>query len=80
MMMMRLLYYISISKKTYFDIPVPAKIASFDESFTATYKEDVKLPCLAVGVPSPNIIWKVINLFIYISQFFVSCCFSGKHE
>ncbi|CAH2076525.1 unnamed protein product, partial [Iphiclides podalirius] len=38
---------------------VPAKIASFDESFTATYKEDVKLPCLAVGVPSPNIIWKV---------------------
>ncbi|XP_048480578.1 Down syndrome cell adhesion molecule-like protein Dscam2 isoform X18 [Plutella xylostella] len=38
---------------------VPAKIASFDESFTATYKEDVKLPCLAVGVPSPNILWKV---------------------
>ncbi|KAJ2950045.1 hypothetical protein O0L34_g11384 [Tuta absoluta] len=38
---------------------VPAKIASFDESFTATYKEDVKLPCLAVGVPPPNIIWKV---------------------
>ncbi|CAK1600970.1 unnamed protein product [Parnassius mnemosyne] len=38
---------------------VPAKIASFDESFTATYKEDVKLPCLAVGVPAPNIVWKV---------------------
>ncbi|XP_048007664.1 Down syndrome cell adhesion molecule-like protein Dscam2 isoform X34 [Leguminivora glycinivorella] len=38
---------------------VPAKIASFDESFTATYKEDVKLPCLAVGVPPPNIIWKI---------------------
>uniref|UniRef100_A0A2A4JHT1 Down syndrome cell adhesion molecule-like protein Dscam2 n=1 Tax=Heliothis virescens TaxID=7102 RepID=A0A2A4JHT1_HELVI len=38
---------------------VPAKIASFDESFTATYKEDVKLPCLAVGVPPPNILWKV---------------------
>ncbi|XP_050665035.1 cell adhesion molecule Dscam2 isoform X2 [Leptidea sinapis] len=38
---------------------VPAKIASFDESFTATYKEDVKLPCLAVGVPQPNILWKV---------------------
>ncbi|KAG6458279.1 hypothetical protein O3G_MSEX010787 [Manduca sexta] len=38
---------------------VPAKIASFDESFTATYKEDVKLPCLAVGVPPPNIVWKV---------------------
>ncbi|VVD03839.1 unnamed protein product [Leptidea sinapis] len=35
---------------------VPAKIASFDESFTATYKEDVKLPCLAVGVPQPNIL------------------------
>ncbi|XP_059046517.1 cell adhesion molecule Dscam2 isoform X34 [Achroia grisella] len=38
---------------------VPAKIASFDESFIATYKEDVKLPCLAVGVPPPNILWKV---------------------
>ncbi|KAI8422223.1 hypothetical protein MSG28_006118 [Choristoneura fumiferana] len=38
---------------------VPAKIASFDESFTATYKEDVKLPCLAVGVPPPNILWKI---------------------
>ncbi|KAJ0175513.1 hypothetical protein K1T71_008672 [Dendrolimus kikuchii] len=38
---------------------VPAKIASFDESFTATYKEDVKLPCLAVGDPQPNILWKV---------------------
>ena len=44
-------------------ISVPAKIASFDESFTATYKEDVKLPCLAVGVPPPNILWKVFNTF-----------------
>ncbi|XP_071455023.1 cell adhesion molecule Dscam1 [Hetaerina americana] len=38
---------------------VPAKIASFDDSFTATYKEDVKLPCLAVGIPAPEIKWKV---------------------
>ncbi|XP_068085343.1 cell adhesion molecule Dscam1 [Anabrus simplex] len=38
---------------------VPAKIASFDDSFTATYKEDVKLPCLAVGIPAPEIVWKV---------------------
>nr|CAD7403650.1 unnamed protein product [Timema poppensis] len=38
---------------------VPAKIASFDDAFTATYKEDVKLPCLAVGVPAPDIQWKV---------------------
>ncbi|KAK7868985.1 hypothetical protein R5R35_013907 [Gryllus longicercus] len=38
---------------------VPAKIASFDDSFTATYKEDVKLPCLAVGFPAPEIQWKV---------------------
>lgn len=43
----------------YVTFSVPAKIASFDESFTATYKEDVKLPCLAVGVPPPNILWKV---------------------
>lgn len=38
---------------------VPAKIASFDDSFTATYREDVKLPCQAVGVPAPDITWKV---------------------
>ncbi|XP_063975860.1 cell adhesion molecule Dscam1 isoform X4 [Diachasmimorpha longicaudata] len=38
---------------------VPAKIASFDDKFTATYKEDVKLPCLAVGVPAPEVTWKV---------------------
>nr|XP_037870597.1 Down syndrome cell adhesion molecule-like protein Dscam2 isoform X10 [Bombyx mori] len=47
---------------------VPAKIASFDESFTATYKEDVKLPCLAVGVPSPNIIWKVKGQLLDASE------------
>ncbi|XP_076173904.1 Down syndrome cell adhesion molecule 1 isoform X41 [Ptiloglossa arizonensis] len=40
-------------------VRVPAKIASFDDKFTATYKEDVKLPCLAVGVPAPEVIWKV---------------------
>ncbi|XP_033230988.1 Down syndrome cell adhesion molecule-like protein Dscam2 isoform X4 [Belonocnema kinseyi] len=38
-------------------ISVPAKIASFDDKFTATYKEDVKLPCLAVGVPAPEVKW-----------------------
>ncbi|XP_023247278.1 Down syndrome cell adhesion molecule-like protein Dscam2 [Copidosoma floridanum] len=38
---------------------VPAKIASFDDKFVATYKEDVKLPCLAVGVPAPEVTWKV---------------------
>ncbi|XP_031640132.1 Down syndrome cell adhesion molecule-like protein Dscam2 isoform X21 [Contarinia nasturtii] len=38
---------------------VPAKIASFDDTFTATFKEDAKLPCLAVGSPTPNITWKV---------------------
>lgn len=38
---------------------VPAKIASFDDTFTATFKEDVKLPCLAVGAPPPDIKWKV---------------------
>ena len=37
---------------------VPAKIASFDGKFVATYREDVKLPCLAVGVPKPQILWK----------------------
>ncbi|XP_059477742.1 cell adhesion molecule Dscam2 isoform X44 [Neocloeon triangulifer] len=38
---------------------VPAKVASFDDTFTATYKEDVKLPCLAVGMPAPDMQWKV---------------------
>lgn len=38
---------------------VPAKIASFDDTFTTTYKEDIMLPCLAVGVPQPTITWKI---------------------
>uniref|UniRef100_A0A336L235 CSON014681 protein n=1 Tax=Culicoides sonorensis TaxID=179676 RepID=A0A336L235_CULSO len=38
---------------------VPAKIASFDETITATFKEDVKLECQAVGVPTPDITWKI---------------------
>lgn len=38
---------------------VPAKIASFDDTFVTTYKEDVTLPCLAVGIPQPVITWKI---------------------
>lgn len=38
---------------------VPAKIASFDDTFTANYKEDTKLPCLAVGSPTPEIHWRL---------------------
>ncbi|XP_037886827.1 Down syndrome cell adhesion molecule-like protein Dscam2 isoform X2 [Glossina fuscipes] len=38
---------------------VPAKIASFDDTFTATFKEDAKMPCLAVGAPQPDITWKI---------------------
>ena len=38
---------------------VPAKIASFAEKMIATHKEDVKLPCQAVGVPAPDIKWQV---------------------
>ena len=41
------------------DEKVPAKIASFDDTFTATFKEDAKLPCLAVGSPTPDITWKI---------------------
>lgn len=40
-------------------VSVPANIASFDDKFTATYKEDVKLPCLTVGAPAPEVTWKV---------------------
>ncbi|XP_040165889.1 Down syndrome cell adhesion molecule-like protein Dscam2 isoform X38 [Anopheles arabiensis] len=50
------------SSKTLSAMPsdkVPAKIASFDDKFTATFKEDAKLPCLAVGSPAPEITWKI---------------------
>uniref|UniRef100_A0A182WFX7 Down syndrome cell adhesion molecule n=1 Tax=Anopheles minimus TaxID=112268 RepID=A0A182WFX7_9DIPT len=50
------------SSKTLSAMPsdkVPAKIASFDDKFTATFKEDAKLPCLAVGSPMPEITWKI---------------------
>jgi hypothetical protein len=38
---------------------VPAKIASFAEKIVATHREEVKLPCQAVGVPAPEIKWKI---------------------
>ncbi|XP_052122023.1 cell adhesion molecule Dscam2 isoform X8 [Frankliniella occidentalis] len=38
---------------------VPAKIASFDRTFTGKYRENLKLPCLAVGLPEPEIKWTV---------------------
>lgn len=38
---------------------VPAKIASFDNTFSVSYREDVKLPCQAVGAPLPEIQWKI---------------------
>ncbi|XP_071050253.1 cell adhesion molecule Dscam1 isoform X5 [Onthophagus taurus] len=38
---------------------VPAKIASFDDTFTTIYKEDMTLPCLSVGIPAPIITWKI---------------------
>ncbi|XP_076065820.1 cell adhesion molecule Dscam1-like isoform X6 [Oratosquilla oratoria] len=38
---------------------VPAKIASFDDEYVATYKEDVKLECQAVGIPFPDIRWTI---------------------
>ena len=38
---------------------VPAKIASFDETFTIPAKRTVKLPCIAVGSPSPDLNWKI---------------------
>nr|AGK90306.1 down syndrome cell adhesion molecule [Cherax quadricarinatus] len=38
---------------------VPAKIASFDDEYVATYKEDVKLMCQAVGLPTPDIRWTI---------------------
>jgi hypothetical protein len=37
---------------------IPAKIASFDDSFVAVAKTDVRLPCIAVGNPSPQLHWK----------------------
>ncbi len=37
---------------------IPAKIASFDDTFVAVAKTDVTLPCIAVGSPSPQLHWK----------------------
>lgn len=54
---------------------VPAKIASFDDTFIATFKEDAKLPCLAVGSPTPNITWKA-RPFSFSSSFSFSISFS----
>ncbi|XP_043269645.1 Down syndrome cell adhesion molecule-like protein Dscam2 isoform X2 [Venturia canescens] len=50
------------------NIRVPAKIASFDDKFTATYKEDVKLPCLAVGVPAPEVVWKFRDVKLQLND------------
>jgi hypothetical protein len=38
---------------------IPAKIASFDEVFTVAAHRDIKMPCIAVGSPTPETIWKV---------------------
>ncbi|XP_050305217.1 cell adhesion molecule Dscam2 isoform X38 [Anthonomus grandis grandis] len=46
---------VSVSPNT----SVPAKTASFDDNFTTIYKEDVTLPCLAVGIPPPQITWSI---------------------
>lgn len=40
---------------------IPLKIASFNDSYVANFLEDVELPCLAVGSPTPNITWKVCS-------------------
>lgn len=40
---------------SFYYFAVPAKIASFDDEYVATYKEDVKLLCQAVGLPTPDI-------------------------
>ena len=38
---------------------IPAKIASFEETFTVAARREVKMPCIAVGTPMPDIAWKV---------------------
>ena len=37
---------------------IPAKIASFDDRFIAVSKQEIKLPCMAVGNPTPDLHWK----------------------
>ncbi|XP_046988370.1 Down syndrome cell adhesion molecule-like protein 1 homolog [Schistocerca americana] len=36
---------------------VPARIASFSESMTVAWKEELRLPCLTVGQPAPLLHW-----------------------
>lgn len=50
-------FHISGAACTHFRIP--AKIASFDDVFIAVAKQDVRLPCIAVGSPSPQLHWKM---------------------
>lgn len=38
---------------------VPARIASFDDTFIATFKGNARLPCIAVGSPTPDVTWRV---------------------
>ena len=38
---------------------IPAKIASFDDKYTAVAKSDIKLGCIAVGSPPPQLHWKI---------------------
>lgn len=38
---------------------VPARIASFDDTFIVNFKSDAKLPCIAVGSPTPDVTWRV---------------------
>lgn len=38
---------------------IPARIASFDAEYVAVAKQDVRLPCIAVGSPSPQLHWKM---------------------
>nr|XP_040576477.1 Down syndrome cell adhesion molecule-like protein Dscam2 isoform X20 [Lepeophtheirus salmonis] len=38
---------------------IPAKIASFGNSYSAIAKTDIQLPCIAVGFPIPALHWKI---------------------
>lgn len=42
---------------------VPAGIITFNDTYTAMLKTELKLPCLAVGLPKPRITWQVCVQF-----------------
>ncbi|XP_063226995.1 cell adhesion molecule Dscam2 [Bacillus rossius redtenbacheri] len=43
---------------------VPARIVSFSREITTPWKHDITLPCKKVGIPAPQVVWKLHDRII----------------